>query len=194
MEVIGDKRKVQILLFLLEKGTVKKYDFLEIMKNMYIIDRHLNELEENGYIAMNRLGMTYQISLTEKGKLMAEQLKKMNKLPEEKEEPIAGISKEKYDQMAKDWKRLSALTHVNVLDDHVVLKEYNFDGQGHDRLVTIYVSINHDKVMRLFCDVDQSTTCWHVQYAWTLPEVQAWVQYHLQKGDITRTDNQKEEK
>ena len=192
MEVIGDKRKVQILLFLLEKGTVKKYDFLEIMKNMYIIDRHLKELEENGYIAMNRLGMTYQISLTEKGKLMAEQLKKMNKLPEEKEEPIAEISKEKYDQMAKDWKRLSALTHINVLDDHVVLKEYNYDGQGHDRLVTIYVMINHDKVMRLYCDVDQSTTCWHVQYAWTLPEVQAWVQYHLQKGDITRTDQEKD--
>jgi len=192
MVVIGYKRKVQILLFLLEKGTVKKYDFLEIMKNMYIIDRHLKELEENGYIAMNRLGMTYQISLTEKGKLMAEQLKKMNKLPEEKEEPIAEISKEKYDQMAKDWKRLSALTHVNVLDDHVVLKEYNYDGQGHDRLVTIYVMINHDKVMRLYCEVDQSTTCWHVQYAWTLPEVQAWVQYHLQKGDITRTDQEKD--
>jgi len=38
MEVIGDKRKVQILMFLLEKVTIKKYDFLEIMKNMYIID------------------------------------------------------------------------------------------------------------------------------------------------------------
>ena len=41
MEVIGDKKKVQILMFLLEKVTIKKYDFLEIMKNMYIIDRHL---------------------------------------------------------------------------------------------------------------------------------------------------------
>ena len=194
MEIVGDKRKIQILLYLLEKGVAKKHDFLNLMKNMYMIDKHLIELERNGYIVTNKIGVTYQISLTEKGKLMAEQLKKMNKLPEEKEEPIVGISKEKYDQMAKDWKRLSALTHVNVLDDHVILKEYNYDGQGHDRLVTIYVSINHDKVMRLFCDVDQSTTCWHVQYAWTLPEVQAWVQYHLQKGDITRTDNQKEEK
>jgi DNA-binding HxlR family transcriptional regulator len=194
MEIVGDKRKIQILLFLLERGVAKKYDFLDLMKNMYMIDKHLIELEKNGYIVMNKIGVTYQISLTEKGKLMAEQLKKMNKLPEEKEEPIAEISKEKYEQMAKDWKRLSALTHVNVLDDHIVLKEYNYDGQGHDRLVTIYVMINHDKVMRLYCDVDQSTTCWHVQYAWTLPEVQAWVQYHLQKGDITRTDNQKEEK
>jgi len=194
MEIVGDKRKIQILLFLLERGVAKKYDFLDLMKNMYMIDKHLIELEKNGYIVMNKIGVTYQISLTEKGKLMAEQLKKMNKLPEEKEEPIAEISKEKYDQMTKDWNRLSALTHVNVLDDHIVLKEYNFDGQGHDRLVTIYVMINHDKVMRLYCDVDQSTTCWHVQYAWTLPEVQAWVQFHLQKGDITRTDNQKEEK
>jgi len=192
MEIVGDKRKIQILLFLLERGVAKKYDFLDLMKNMYMIDKHLIELEKNGYIVMNKIGVTYQISLTEKGKLMAEQLKKMNKLPEEKEEPIAGISKEKYDQMTKDWNRLSALTHVNVLDDHIVLKEYNYDGQGHDRLVTIYVMINHDKVMRLYCDVDSSTNCWHVQYAWTLPEVQAWVQYHLQKGDITRTDQEKD--
>ena len=178
MEVIGDKRKIQILLFLLEKGTVKKYDFLEIMKNIYIIDRHLKELEENGYITMNRIGMTYQISLTEKGKLMAEQLKKMNILAEEKKEPIAEISKEKYDQMAKDWKRL-ALNYITVPDEHVVLKEYNYDGQGHDRLVTISLSIDKDLILRLHCDVDQSTTCWHVQYAWTLPKVQAWIQYYM---------------
>ncbi|MGC8585866.1 MAG: hypothetical protein ACP5L4_07140, partial [Thermoplasmata archaeon] len=67
---------------------------------------------------------------------------------------------------------------------HIVLREYNYDGKGNDRLVTIYVQINHDKVMRLWCDVDNSYNCWHVKYAWTLPEVQKWVQLHYQKGDI----------
>jgi hypothetical protein len=38
--------------------------------------------------------------------------------------------------------------------------------------------------MRLWCDVDNSYNCWHVKYAWTLPEVQKWVQLHYQKGDI----------
>jgi len=221
MEVIGDKRKIQILLFLLEKGTVKKYDFLEIMKNMYIIDRHLKELEENGYITMNRIGMTYQISLTEKGKLMAEQLKKMNKLSEEKEEPIAEISKEKYDQITEDWKRLSfkpidisknwgQLSFMTIKDFwSIYFKESNFDGQGHDRTVKISILIDKDSIVRLYCDVDQSTTCWHVQYAWTLPKVQAWVQKYLKlhieqlqgneksndtlRKNINSTDNQNEE-
>jgi len=221
MEVIGDKRKIQILLFLLEKGTVKKYDFLEIMKNMYIIDRHLKELEENGYITMNRIGMTYQISLTEKGKLMAEQLKKMNKLSEEKEEPIAEISKEKYDQITEDWKRLSfkpidiskdwgQLSFMTIKDFwSIYFKESNFDGQGHDRTVKISILIDEDSIVRLYCDVDKSTTCWHVQYAWTLPKVQAWVQKYLKlhieqlqrneksndtlRKNINSTDNQNEE-
>ena len=196
-EVLSEKYAITILKYIYDRGSVKKYDLLEVIKSSWSLDKILNKLEKAGFIEIKEQIMgrrVYYITLTEKGRVIAEKLKDIEGSLEEKEKPIAEISKEKYEQMAKDWKRLSALTHVNVLDDHVVLKEYNYDGQGHDRLVTIYVMINHDKVMRLYCDVDQSTTCWHVQYAWTLPEVQAWVQFHLQKGDITRTDNQKEEK
>jgi len=195
-EILKKKNAARILVKLLS-GNVKMTDLKSIVSSYETLRYLIRDLEDLGYVKRReelKDRRIIYVELTEKGRVIAEKLKDIEGSLEEKEEPIAEISKEKYDQMAKDWKRLSALTHVNVLDDHVVLKEYNYDGQGHDRLVTIYVMINHDKVMRLYCDVDQSTTCWHVQYAWTLPEVQAWVQFHLQKGDITRTDNQKEEK
>jgi len=194
MDALDLKYSKAILLKILENGgKVKKTDLLSLIKNYQTLSNIVDHLINDNYlkpIVKKGRGKTITLELTEKGRYIAEQLKRVNNFPEK---PI-DISKAEFDKMTKDWKRLTALTHVNVLDDHVVLKEYNFDGQGHDRLVTIYVSINHDKVMRLYCEVDQSTTCWHVQYAWTLPEVQAWVQFHLQKGDITRTDNQKEEK
>ncbi|MGC9123925.1 MAG: DUF6293 family protein [Thermoplasmata archaeon] len=177
INTLGDKRKIQILKFIDERGTVKKQDFLEIMKNVYMINSKLSELANDGYILMQKQGTTYIISLTEKGKAMVEQIKAL-------EQSEIGISKEEFDKMAEKWKRISALSHINVMDDHIVLREYNYDGKGNDRLVTIYVQINHDKVMRLWCDVDNSYNCWHVKYAWTLPEVQEWVQLHYQKGDI----------
>ena len=193
-EILKKKNAARILVKLLS-GNVKMTDLKSIVSSYETLRYLIRDLEDLGYVKRReelKDRRIIYVELTEKGRVIAEKLKDIEGSLEEKEEPIAEISKEKYDQMAKDWKRLSALTHVNVLDDHVVLKEYNYDGQGHDRLVTIYVMINHDKVMRLYCDVDQSTTCWHVQYAWTLPEVQAWVQYHLQKGDITRTDQEKD--
>lgn len=186
INTLGDKRKIQILKFIDERGEVKKRDFLEIMKNVYMINTKLSELANDGYIQMKKEGTTYIISLTEKGKDIIEKIKYLEK-------PMGGsISKEEYNQMIEKWKNISALTHVNILDDHIVLKEHNFDGKGNDRLVTIYVKINHDKVMRLWCEIDNSYNCWHVQYAWTLPEVQAWVQYHYQKGNIKNAEDNNE--
>ncbi|MFP3257405.1 MAG: winged helix DNA-binding protein [Candidatus Nanopusillus acidilobi] len=193
-EILKKKNAARILVKLLS-GNVKMTDLKSIVSSYETLRYLIRDLEDLGYVKRReelKDRRIIYVELTEKGRVIAEKLKDIEGSLQEKEEPIAEISKEKYDQMVKDWKRLSALTHINVLDDHIVLKEYNYDGQGHDRLVTIYVMINHDKVMRLYCDVDSSTNCWHVQYAWTLPEVQAWVQYHLQKGDITRTDQEKD--
>jgi len=194
-EILKKKNAARILVKLLS-GNVKMTDLKSIVSSYETLRYLIRDLEDLGYVKRReelKDRRIIYVELTEKGRVIAEKLKDIEGSLEEKEEPIAEISKEKYDQMAKDWNRL-ALNYITVPDEHVVLKEYNYDGQGHDRLVTISLSIDKDLILRLYCDVDQSTTCWHVQYAWTLPKVQAWVQFHLQKGDITRTDNQKEEK
>ncbi len=39
-------------------------------------------------------------------------------------------------------KNLSSLSHLNVRDDHVAIKEHNYDLQGHDRVIFVHVKLN----------------------------------------------------
>ena len=226
-EVLSEKYAITILKYIYDRGTIKKYDLLEVIKSSWSLDKILNKLEKAGFIAINEQIMgrrVYYITLTEKGRVIAGKLKSIEESLEEKEEPIAEISKEKYDQMAKDWKRLSfkpidtfvlknqlfsLIIRPSDSDRSIYFIESNFDGQGHDRTVKISILMDEDSIVRLYCDVDQSTTCWHVQYAWTLPKVQAWVQKYLKlhieqlqrneksndtlRKNINSTDNQNEE-
>ena len=179
---LKEKYAMPLLIYLLEKdGPVNKIDIREkVVKPVSTLDKLLNKLKEEGLIEIKEqfLGRrVYLISLTDLGKIVAKQLKQVSEF------------KEKFSEFNEKIKNISALTHVNAIDDHIVLKEYNYDLKGNNRLVTIYIQINHDKVMRLWCDVDNSYDCWHVKYAWTLPEVLEWAQYHLQKGDIKDIEN-----
>ncbi|MVT14473.1 MAG: hypothetical protein GPW19_03030 [Euryarchaeota archaeon] len=228
-EVLSEKYAITILKYIYDRGTIKKYDLLEVIKSSWSLDKILNKLEKAGFIEIKEQIMgrrVYYITLTEKGRVIAGKLKSIEESLEEKKEPIAEISKEKYDQVAKDWNRLSfkpkdTSVYNNQFsyfifrafdsdsDRSIYFKESNFDGQGHDRTVKISILIDEDSIVRLYCDVDQSTTCWHVQYAWTLPKVQAWVQKYLKlhieqlqrneksndtlRKNINSTDNQNEE-
>ena len=71
-----------------------------------------------------------------------------------------------------EFHNLGAMTHFNVKDDHIAVQEYNFDGQGNNRIVYVYTKPNGHNIMRLWCDVDQSWDCKHTKFAWTLPDVQ----------------------
>ena len=188
MDALDLKYAKSVLIAILDKVNkgekVNKSHLLNIVTNPLVLTSLLEALEKDGYIKikMEILGRrVYNIELTEKGKIVAEYYKEIEKI---QEKPSNWIS-----EFKEKTKNLSALTHVNAIDDHIVLKEYNYDLKGNNRLVTIYIQINHDKVMRLWCDVDNSYDCWHVKYAWTLPEVLEWAQYHLQKGDIKDIEN-----
>ena len=68
----------KILLFLLKNGVVKKTDLLSI-STMHTIEKTLLDMERNGFIEVKEgfIGRrTYQISLTPKGRSVAEQLKR----------------------------------------------------------------------------------------------------------------------
>lgn len=122
----------------------------------------------------------YTISLTQKGLTVANSLK----MAEDAAQGQFEIDKSEWEKQKKRWEDLSALTHVNVLDDHITLHERNFGGSGKDRVVIIYTKLNGRGVMRLWCDTDESYSCWHVEYAWTLPDVQEMVQLQKEKGNM----------
>ena len=132
---------------------------------------------------------TYYISLTEKGKTTAEKLKEAQEVSEgkpttnENDNPVITLSKSDYQEFKKNVRNLSVLSHFNVLDDHIAIREYNYDKQGNDRVVFVYVRLNGNGIMRLWCEADNSFSCWHVKFAWTLPDVQAMVQYQIRNGN-----------
>ncbi|WMT53537.1 hypothetical protein [Ferroplasma acidiphilum] len=72
------------------------------------------------------------------------------------------------------------------MDDHVAIEEHNYDLQGHDRVVFVYVKLNGNNIMRLWCDVDNTYDCVHTKYAWSLPDVQAMVEIQYAKGNVNR--------
>ncbi len=71
--------KSKIILYLLENGESKKTDLLGIT-TMHTIEKSLRELESNGYIKVDEIfhsRRTYIIILTQKGKALAIQLRKV---------------------------------------------------------------------------------------------------------------------
>ncbi|MHB1708702.1 MAG: hypothetical protein ACYCT2_04420 [Thermoplasmataceae archaeon] len=178
---LSEKYAVDALKFIYNKGTIKKTDLLEIITSSWTLDKLIPKLERDGLIIVkiSEIGRkTYTISLTEKGRVAAEQLKKMD---------ATAAMTETYElppDFGKEFENLSAMTHLNVLEDHIAITEHNYDGTGKDRIVMVYVKLNGRGIMRLFCDVDDAYECRHTRYAWTLPSVQEMVQIQRDKGNV----------
>ena len=118
---------------------------------------------------------SYQISLTPKGRQVAEQLKKAEEAAsgiviheDEGRIEISNVPEE----WKEKWKHLHALIHVNVYDDHVTIMETNHEGTGKERIFNIYIRENGHGQLRLWCELDESFDCYHIGYALTLAPVQ----------------------
>ncbi len=152
--------------------------------------RTLSKLEEDNLIVRKEIlkkRRLVKISITDKGREVALTLSKLE-LVDNKPPDVIKLRQEDYLNFSQNTKNISVLSHLNVLDDHVALHEENYDHNGHDRVIFVYVKVNGNGIMRLWCEVDNSYTCWHVKYAWTLPDVQAMVQYQITRGNAKGVD------
>ena len=96
------------------------------------------KLKKDGLIVVrgSEIGRkTYTISLTDRGKVAAEQLKRMDAVAARTE------TYELPSDFDKEFEGLSAMTHLNVLDDHIAITEHNYDGTWKDRIVMVYVKL-----------------------------------------------------
>ncbi len=176
---ISEKHAIDAIKYIYLKGTIKKTDLLEIITSSWTLDKLIPKLERDGLITVrsSEIGRrTYTISLTDKGKVAAEQLTKID-------ERVSAVYVMPPD-FGKEFEGLSAMTHLNVLEDHIAVTEHNYDGTGKDRIVMVYVKLNGRGFMRLFCEIDEAYECRHTRYAWTLPSVQEMVQIQRDKGNI----------
>lgn len=180
------KHAQAILLYIYDNQEIPITQLSKLVKNSQTYSRTVHLFEEDGIIKSRELihNRRYvMISLTDKGKALAEGLRKAEQeVFKENASEISTLPSNYDDQ----FKNLSVLTHANTLDDHIAIKDLNYDGAGHDRVVYVYIKPNGDNILRLWCEVDKTYNCVHTRYAWSLPDVQAMIQIQYAKGNINK--------
>ncbi|MGE9810301.1 hypothetical protein ACLIKE_03040 [Ferroplasma acidiphilum] len=188
-KILSQKHAISVLLFLLDKGSVKQNELLEVIPSNLTIEKLGNSLKEAGLINITHQMMGRKIfiySLSERGHVVALKLK-------ETLEAAEGINSEKNilevsSNCDSQFRNLSIHGSLNVFDDHIAINETSGDRSGHDRVVNLYVKLNGNNIIRLWCEVDQTFECVHTKYAWSIPDVQEMVQKQILKGNIKKVD------
>ncbi len=179
--ILSERSQKLILKLYEENKEVVKTSLLPIVPNSYSLERYLRELVVDGLVNIREekiVRKTFYVSLTPKGRAVAEQLKKVDAIAARTE------TYELPPDFDKEFEGLSAMTHLNVLEGHIAITEHNYDGTGKDRIVMVYMKLNGRGFMRLFCEIDEAYECRHTRYAWTLPSVQEMVQIQRDKGNM----------
>jgi len=186
LEVYG-KYAYEIIRYLDTHKEVKKTDLFEVTRNVSTLYRTLDKLQKADIITVRERVNSRRyifLSLTDQGKRIAEGLRKAEQSISSNED-IHTIPQNFGDK----FKNLSAPINLNVLDGHVAIREINFDGKGHDRVVYVYAKFDKNNILRLWCEADQTFECIHTQYTWTLPDVQAMIQIQRDMWNLKKTDS-----
>ena len=188
-DLLGTK-KGKILLYLLS-GPKMMTELKSIISSYDVLRYNILELQTEGYINKkeNRDDKRkFLVSLTDNGREMALRLKEAQKVsgvsivqPEE-EEKGEKLNLELTDRKVEKAKYLKVLYHVNVLDDHITVEELRPNKPS--RIFNIYIRKNGGGNFRLWCEFDDSYECWHVQAAWTYPQVQKMMTQYKGKVKI----------
>jgi DNA-binding MarR family transcriptional regulator len=175
--VISDKGRA-ILLKLYDAGSeVTKSFLLDVVPNSYSLERNLESLVSLGLITMRQeviVRRTYFISLTNRGRIAAIQLRRVEDLLNGTELPQTQLSGES--NIIDIFEMMPQIFSVRAYDDHIILE----DLRSNER-ITILMKNDDKGIQRLWCEKDQSFACIHARYSWTLPEVQMMYFRYLKK-------------
>ncbi len=191
-DVLG-KHYVTPVLVKLYKGQAMMTELTPIVSNYSTLRLLIRDLQDAGYVTTKEVFQDKRkimVSLTPKGRAVAEQLKRAEEVATQgysidEEKGIIAVSDEAaqkwYEKFKEATRGLSLLYHVNVYADHVTIAEKK---DGKTRITNIYVRVNGRGVLRLWCELDESFECSHVEYAWTLPEVQEMFVNNVRNGNV----------
>ena len=160
----------------------------DIITSYYSVTSSVNSLYDQGLVNKREVILgrkTIMISLTQKGKDVAEQLKKAEAIansPTIEIKEMDDLDLTMTDEEAEMAKHLNLLFHINVMDDHITVEEVK-PGKP-SRIFNIYVQRNGNGEFRLWCEHDDSYDCWHVKAAWTYPHVQKMMMHYKEKAKV----------
>ena len=193
-----------VLIELLRKDGVPITTLQKIVTSYNTVKKLIDSFEKDGFAEKKELMIgrkTFQVRLTPKGRAVAVALGIAEAIAKGdiEEEYRLKREQEKYsnpvvmddipltfnrDTWNARMKRMREMYHVNVYEDHITVTERNMDGLEKDRIINIYLKVNGKGVLRLWCEYDEDFVCPHVDYAWTLPEIQEMVQGQKEKGNL----------
>ena len=160
----------------------------DIITSYYSVTSSVNSLYDQGLVNKREVILgrkTIMISLTQKGKDVAEQLLKAQEIansPTIEIKEMDDLDLTMTDEEAEMAKHLNLLFHINVMDDHITVEEVK-PGKP-SRIFNIYVKRNGNGEFRLCCEHDDSYDCWHVKAAWTYPHVQKMMMHYKEKAKV----------
>lgn len=167
-EELFKQNYAKILISLLD-GAKNMSELQKEIKNYMSLSKTILELEKKGFVK------TYEViegrkikyvELTERGKVVAEALKKADWL--------ANLPPEQIERFAQ----MKAFIHINSYEDHVTLKEVHL---GQSRIVNVFVRPKGDTIY-FYCDYDDSDDCEHVELMFADIELSDYLRGWLQKN------------
>lgn len=174
-ELPDEKYVNSILVKLLEYNKpVTAYELLSITaRNYNVLMKRLRLLEDRGYVEIKETKQhgskgrkVYLIRLTEKGRIVAEALKKAE-----------WTAKLTHDELEK-FKNLRALIHVNIYEDHITVMDIHM---GHSRIANIYAKPKGHEVY-FWCDLHDDTDCYHIEYMFADPKLSDFIRSWIEKN------------
>ena len=145
-------------------------DLIHVATNWRSIVSAVSRLTEAGYLETTReVGgrRTYTITLTEKGRAVAEQLRHVEEIASGK--VIARVSAESTQRLKDQLQTVTIMHHVNIVDD--VIRVGDWHG-GKKRIADVRVKMIGRR-LHLYCDLCLSESCEHVDFVWVIPSVRA---------------------
>ena len=145
------KPNAGIALTALLSGKKKMTDLHQEVRNYASLKLLVLELEKEGYVKTEESEegrKTIYVSLTEKGRAVAERLQEAEK-----------IAKMESGELEK-YQNLHALEHFNVYEDHITLTDISMEGI---RYVNIYAK-PRGETLYFYCEMHDSDDCYHIGY------------------------------
>ena len=146
---------------LLESGSLMKSDMFDIVKSNHTLDKLLNSLEDEGFVTMSETVIgrrVYSVSLTPKGKTVADQLKGA-------QDAAHGTTPAPADAGAvihERFRNFRALYHFSITGDTIRIADAGVKGK---RIADVQVKVV-GKNLKLYCDQDRSFDCEHIDFIW----------------------------
>ena len=167
-DVLRKKNIVPLLTSLLD-GKKKMSELLKVIPNYMTIKAYISDLEEEGYVKTEEKfegRKVIYVELTERGRVVAEALKKA--------EWLANLPPDKIEKFAN----IKAYIHINSYEDHVTLKEIHL---GETRIINVYVKPKGN-VIYFYCDYHDSDDCEHVEVMFGDPDISDYIRDWLNKN------------